>query len=193
MCIIAFFLDKLTFDFLRYFFVRFSNGLITWIGGPFKLRTFNHKQTFLSCFQTIIWNLDHSPTRYFWTIWIPDLSEIQMSTKILNFPSLVQQKMCIFSLHEFRFWPRFKLIKRWQLSFPKQQKYFLQREIGFKKNLIFQYYLIWKTYFQSEKFNMFNNMCVCGDWQPCSKVPVIFFVQARFQIFLKTFYGGLSV
>ena len=47
----------------RYFFVGFSNGLISWLGRPLKFWTYKPiKQTFLSRFQTTILKPDHSTT-----------------------------------------------------------------------------------------------------------------------------------
>ena len=63
----------LTFQTL--FLVRFSNGLLTWLGGSFK-----YQQILYNLKQTTIQKPDHWTTRHFWTIQIPDLSGIQMVT-----------------------------------------------------------------------------------------------------------------
>ena len=53
--------------------VRYSNGKVTWLGGPFEYRTFRTiNRLFQSGFQTTIWIPDHLTTRHKSTIWIPD-------------------------------------------------------------------------------------------------------------------------
>ena len=69
--------------FFRHFFVQFSNGRIIQ-----KLDILDHKtDIFLSSFQTTIWKSDQLMTWHVWTIWISDLSGIQMVVVFSHFLS----------------------------------------------------------------------------------------------------------
>ena len=63
--------------------VWYSNGKVMWLGGPFKYQIFwIMNRLFQSSFQTTIQIPDHLTTKYKSTIWILDLSSIQMVTAL---------------------------------------------------------------------------------------------------------------